>query len=170
MAKGRHQRWQVYKTILLLYFSVILIACIIYNIIIIDSERNISEVDYNLPCSLFSNTHFKREWIRTTIKESEVCWIIIVGESVTNCNYVDHVLTQPKWIQLIHNPKESFYYSKMKDEPKIYRQRVKDVLINTWPLSDDLPDMVHYYNIWACINTTIQHTNYFMTKINFTLL
>ena len=59
------------KTILLLYFSVI-IACIIYNIII-DSERNISEVDYNLPCSLFSNSHFKREWIRTTIKKSEVC-------------------------------------------------------------------------------------------------
>ena len=74
-----------------------------------------------------------------------------------SCNYVDYVLNQPKWIQPIHSPKESFYYSKMKDEPKIYRRRVKDVLINPWPLSDDLPDMVYYYE-HACINYNLQTT------------
>ena len=48
------------------------------------------------------------------------------------------MLIQPEWINLLH---ESFYYTKMKEETKIYR--VKDVLINPWPLRDALPDMVY---------------------------
>ena len=31
------------------------------------------------------------------------------------------MLIQPKWIHLLRNPQESFYYTKMKQETKIYR-------------------------------------------------
>ena len=44
----------------------------------------------------------------------------------------------------MEHSEESFYFSKTKEKPKTYRSRAqaKDVLINPWPLSDGLPDMV----------------------------
>ena len=69
---------------------------------------------------------------------------------------------QSKWINLLKDPKESFYWKRMasgsnsqssKQIPK--SRKAKDITFNPWPLSETLPDMVRFHQRFDAIKSTI---------------